>query len=208
MDAQTIIWIPIITAIITLVFNIGFHSLKNKLDWFVDTKKFKREHNFNQLKELYLLLYGIIVQSEYIRFFSRKYRNSDYDIQDIPFLEVRKTVTKVEKDKTTTEEIRNEITEFNKLGIVSKIIEKSEFASQRLLKLAVAYRYVHSNYQKRFTGTDIGDNYKSEELKLIYLLVTTIIKECNEMLEECNMDYDGKEISYGIMNYDVFEEEK
>lgn len=38
------------------------------------------------------------------------------------------------------------VTEFNKIKIVEKIIDKAEYASQDLIKYAVAYRYVHENY--------------------------------------------------------------
>lgn len=82
MDWEVVIWIPIITAIITLVFNVIFHSLKNRLDWFVDKKKFEREYSYNQLRELYL--------SRYMYKFDEQ-----FSILEILFLEIKR---KVEKD--------------------------------------------------------------------------------------------------------------
>lgn len=41
----------------------------------------------------------------------------------------------------------NAITKFNKIGLVGFILEKKEFASPDLLKLAVGYRYIHEHYQ-------------------------------------------------------------
>lgn len=62
------ITITLLTAIITLLFNSLFHWLKNKFDWFVDVRKFKREHSYSQLKELYLPAYAVVAQSEFLRF--------------------------------------------------------------------------------------------------------------------------------------------
>lgn len=86
MDYKQTIQVTILTLVLTLAINSIFHYLKSKLDWFVDTKKFKREHSYSQLKNLYLGLYAIICQSEYLRFF--------YDIKEshaeVPFLEMSK----------------------------------------------------------------------------------------------------------------------
>ncbi|WP_299739134.1 hypothetical protein [uncultured Rossellomorea sp.] len=189
----------IIAGIVSLVVTFVTPVLSNRKD----KKEFKRKHNYEQLKELYLHIYGIAIQSEYIRYFKRKYHGIDFNLREFPFLEIHMTKTVIKGGKATEEEITNAITEFNKQGIIDKILVKSEFASQRLLKLAVSYRYVHSNYQKE---SSFKKDFQEEELRLITLIIKTVIKECNELLDECNMQYDGKEISYGIMNLDLFNE--
>jgi hypothetical protein len=206
MALNTIIWIPVITAVITVIFNGLFHYLKNELDWFVDRKKFIREHNYNQLTELYLELYGIVVQSEYVRHYFKKYLTIDFPLKEYPFLEIYNTKTVIKNGEINKEEVKTAINDFNKAKIVEKVMENKKFASQKLLKLVVAYRYVHENYLNDFDSNRIKDNYQTEELTLIYSIVLTIVKECNEYLEECNMPFDGKEISYGIMNSKIYDE--
>ncbi|MDT0161870.1 hypothetical protein [Bacillus sp. AG4(2022)] len=189
-------------AIIVAIYNAFITNKKAKRD-------FKREHNYDQLKELYLFLYGIVTQSEYVRYFFKHHRNIDLSYREYPFLEIQGRTTHYKKGQNEVRIHDDPITEFNKLNIANKIIEKSEYASQRLLKLAVAYRYCHKHYQQNVSttdGTNLKNSFQSEELKLIYLIVTTIIIECNGLLEECQMSYDGKEVSYGIMNYDVFDD--
>lgn len=92
-----------------------------------------------------------------------------YDIKgshkEIPFIEIekRKEIKKRTLDfnnidfgnftfNTTEYSINDAVTEFNKKKIYEEIISKREFASPKLLKLAVAYRYVHNYY----TDTTLG----------------------------------------------------
>src|SRR5699024_11955532 len=75
------------TAIITLIFNIIFHRLKNKFDWFVDVKRFKRHHYYTQLKA-----YAIVAQSEFLRQF---YDLDEKPYDEYPFIEIKKTKSKV-----------------------------------------------------------------------------------------------------------------
>lgn len=209
-----LLWIPLITAFITLGFNVTFHLLKNEFDWFVDKKKFKREHGYKQLTELYLELYGIIVQSEYLRYFYGKADGKEISIYEVPFfeLEIKSTKTKtiINSEKglrteTHTEMIENGITEFNKRLIDEKIIDRAKYASSDLLKLAIAHRYTEKYYKENITDEKISQQFKDEELLQISKIVRLIIKETNELLELCHMNFDGKEISYGVMNTEIYE---
>ena len=60
-----------ITVILTLTFNFLFEIIKRKFSWFDESKKFKRDYYYSQLEEVYLQLYAIIVQSEYLRYFHK-----------------------------------------------------------------------------------------------------------------------------------------
>lgn len=173
--------------------------LNPKLANIKDKKELKRKHNFDQLKELYLEIYGIIVQSEYLRYFIRNYSSQeDLSIHEYPFLEIVHT--------NNGQEIQNPITEFNKSEILKSILNNKKFASQNLLKLAVAYRYVHHHYQQNLIDKTLLHNYQEEELRLIGKIVVTIIKETNQMLDECNMEFNGKELSYGVMDLNIIED--
>ncbi|MGQ5113165.1 hypothetical protein ACSOV8_16610 [Bacillus halotolerans] len=140
MNLSDSIGLAIMTIILTFITNIVFKLIQNSTDFLVDKKKFRREHNFAQLKNLYLDLYGVVSQSEYLRYYSKRYRNIGYEFRAYPFFEII--------ERVNGEEIKNGITEFNKQQICETIIKKSQYASQELLKLAVAYRYVNHNYLK------------------------------------------------------------
>jgi len=195
---------------LTLIINAGFHYLKNKLEWFTDTKKFKREHNYLQLKNLYLNLYAIICQSEYLRFF--------LDIKEsrkqIPFIEMekRREVKKQTLDfnnidfnnftfNTTEYEISDAITEFNKKKISEEILNNKEYASQKLLKLAVSYRFVHEYYtDNTLESKEFLTKFQDQEIIIIWELIKTIIIETNEKLKECHMEYNKEEMITGEIN--------
>lgn len=207
MDADVVIWIPFITAAITLLFNSIFHGLKNRLDWFQDKKKFERDHSYNQLRELYFPLYGIIAQSEFLRYIYKF--DEQFSILELPFLEIKRTVRKDIRRSNGEREIsiskeETDITKFNKKNLVNLILEKQEFASQKLLKLAIGYRYSHEKYLIPSLSEEQKEKYQINELMLIYEIVTTVIKETNEKLELCNMQFTKTELETGIMDYNVF----
>lgn len=172
-----------------------------------EQRNFKRDHNYNQLTELYLELYAVIIQSEYLRYFSKKYRNMEFVFWKIPFLETKRIRRKITNGKIIEEEIKTLITEFNKKYLVEKIFDNKKYASQDLLKLAVAYRYANEYYLENNDNEQIQKAFQLEEVKLIYLMVKTITKECNMYLENCNMPYDASELSCGRINFNVFEKD-
>ncbi|WP_042142803.1 hypothetical protein [Paucisalibacillus sp. EB02] len=213
MNFQESLQIALITIAITFLANLIFHYLKNYFDWFSETKIFKRDHYYSQLKELYLELYGVVSQSEFIRYFNDF--NEQFSFMELPFLELKnkvmKVVTNIETGRITREEVDKEtdLTRFNKSHIANLIIEKKQYASPKLLKLAVAYRFCHEYYLKEdLSVPSLLEKYQKEELKLMYELVVTIIKETNEKLEFCKMDYIEEEREHGIMDYDIYGEDK
>lgn len=193
------------TAVITLVFNSIFHSLKNRFDWFHDNKKFKRDYYFQQLKELYIPLYAIVAQSEYLRRFEG-FEDMPYD--EIPFIEIVKTKSKIVTNlvegtiKRESVKLSDSITEFNKEKLVKMIIDSGIFASQELLRLAVAYRYVHMHYTDTTIEPVRLEKFQTQELQLINRIVRLIVKECNEKLKSCGMPYNIHEIELSTMIID------
>ncbi|MCM3789442.1 hypothetical protein M3221_13635 [Domibacillus indicus] len=208
MTMQDKIIIAVITVAATFLTNLIFHYLKNKLDLFEDKRKFKREHSYNQLKELYLELYGIVSQSEYVRYFEKRHSGQETPFEEYPFIELTSKRVKEVRNlitnrvtKRTEEVIHNAITDFNKLAIAEKIIDKKEFSTQKLLKLAVAYRFCHEYSQFDWEDEERKQAFEKEEVELIANIVKTVIKECNQMLETCHLDYDSKELGNGFMDY-------
>lgn len=202
MTFQQIVIVALVTACFTLTANILFHFIKNKFDWSQDSRKFNRDWQLQQLKELYIPLYSIVVQSEYLR---RFYNFDATEIKQLPFFEAtsqrKKTFfdIKTNRFQTEIEEISNSITQSNKKKLVSLIVDNGIFASQDLLKYAVSYRYVHEYYQDNSIPQDILDKFLDQEVELIYHLVQLIIRETNEKFKACNLPYSEHEIEQSTM---------
>lgn len=174
--------------------------MKNKFDFGVDTQKFKREYASTQLNKLYLQLYANVAQSEFVK----KFHDISAPLEEIPYVEVNKSIKRETREifkgsvvRVTEEEKQDAITEFNKINIANIIIEKGEHARQDLLKLAVAYRYVHPHYQND-SIVNVG-KFRDEELKLIFQIVNHIVKYTNENLKTCRLQYNKKELKSGKM---------
>lgn len=209
MDLSDSIGLALFTILFTFLSNTLFKFLQNKFDFMTDVKKFKRDYYFKQLDELYMELYSIIAQSEFLR----KFHDLDVanSFKEIPFIEIQKSMKKVTKNLITGEETNNKvepvedaITMFNKIGLVETILKKKQFASQDLLKLAVAYRYCHEYYQDTTIDKDRLEKFQTTELDLIYKIVTTVIQECNANLKLCKMDYNKLELDQGKMDNEIF----
>lgn len=169
-------------------------------------RSFKYHYYYDQFRELYTKLYCIIAQSEYLRHFFKIYNGSEWNFDDVPFVELhsqRKTQSiKFGEGKATVSneatQITDGITEFNKRAIFEKIIEKGEFTSQRLLKLAVAYRFVHQNYAGTDETSDVVKTANSEEFVLIKEIIHCIVNEYNFLRKELKLDYVESELTTGL----------
>lgn len=199
LSVENAVLIAFFTMIFTFLSSLVLQWLKNKFDWFDNSKKFLRDHSYSQLKELYLELYSVIVQSEFLRNFN----NVQASFMDVPFIEVSKKQITIFPIKFSEEiEIVDPITEFNKIGIVKRVLDKKEFASQKLLKLIVSYRYVHDHYLKKDLDRETLSKFQELEVQLIAEIVKTIVTECNHKLKMCKLEFDSKEVSSGLMNMD------
>ncbi|NFH74198.1 hypothetical protein FDA25_16850 [Clostridium botulinum] len=191
--------IPVaITMMSNVITNIIYDSFKRK-------SESKRKYTLEQLKELYLPLYSIISQSEYLRYFFEM----SGTFEEKPFSQIEEEHTeerihlstgKIEQKIT---KIENEITKFNKAEMDRLIINKCQYASSNLIKLAVAHRYLEDNYLT-VDGKEISDKFSSKEVIVLAKLVKLIIKETNEKLKYCNMKYDEYEIENSIMNTNIY----
>lgn len=208
MDLSDSMGLAFFTIIITFLVNVIFKFLQDKTDFMNDTKKFKRDFYFRQLTELYLELYAIIGQSEFLRYFHDLKKKGS--IKKLPFIETERT--KIKSNLVTGEErktvIEDPITKFNKMSLVQLIIKNKEYASPKLIKLAVAYRYCHENYLRDSLEKEPREKFQVEEVRLIYEIVVTVISETNTKLKYCKMDYIASEMKTGIMQGDVFESDK
>ncbi len=201
MTFKEAVELALFTATFTFLANLVFSKIKISFNLFEQKRNLKREYSFSMLTNLYLELYAIIAQSEYVRYF----HSIDGDFDDIPFLELsqKKVETKVNfsngsaEIKTNEFTVKDAITEFSKENIAKTILENKKYASQTLLKLAVAYRYVNKHYLDNTIEPNLLDKFQIEELLTIRKMVILIVKETNELLKICGMDYNSSEMGSG-----------
>jgi hypothetical protein len=209
LNLKNSIIVALFTICLTFLTNVAFKFLQNKFDFMTDTNKFKRDYYFKQLSELYIELYAIIIQSEFLRYFHKL--NKLGSLKDIPFLEPINTRTKTKIDlssgKVTVEKevIETAISKFNKENLIELVLKKKHLASPELLKLIVAYRYCHEYYKKEDLDIELKEDFQKHEVELIYEIVVTIVKETNERLKFCKMDFNECEREYGVLDISVFD---
>jgi intergrase/recombinase len=140
-----------------------------------------------------------------LRRFYKLHSGSDFNFDEMPFIELSskrqsQSIT-VENGKTTVKrsetQINDGITEFNKKAIFETIIDNGEYASQRLLKLAVAYRFVHKHYAGTDKTSDIVKTADSEEFILIREIVSCIVSEYNVLRRELKLEPVESELRTG-----------
>lgn len=174
---------------------------------------FENEYSYKQYAQLYAKLYAIVTQSEYIRFFLNKYYDKGLSFEEVPFLELNKEQMKTQSQLFTGKvishekiEIKDAITDFNKKQLCEFIIENGEFASQRLLKLSVAYRYAHNNYSgsKSLEDSEMQSAFDDEEIELLRKLIQTIIKDYNSLRKVIKLDYSENELEIGLLDHQYF----
>lgn len=185
-------------------------EFKESFELFSSDVQFKYDFYYKQYSQLYCKLYAIIIQSEYVRHFIFLKDNKEFPFDEAPFVELSPTqkVTqqwKFEEGKPATakqsvEEIETPFSQFNKKQLCDYIIENGEYATQKLLKIAVAYRFAHNYYagnpeRKNSSCTDIANE---EEFRLIREMVCRIVSEYNYFRKSLKMDYDKAELENGI----------
>ena len=172
-------------------FNEKFGEFSKKLD-------FKYRFYEEQMINLYSNLYAMIAQSEYLRYFIREYRNKNVSFDEAPFWEVKKG-----KQHQKTED---DVTRVRKIEIANEIIKNSKYAENRLLKLAVAYRYINKNYSNGDTShLEEKRKYDIEEIKLLGAMLKLIIKKYNFLARELGLSYSEYELKNGIFKEDEFD---
>lgn len=174
---------------------------------------FANDYAFNRYSILYARIYGIVIQSEYVRFFFKKHEIRDFSLEEFPFIELTRTQIKQQSNLFTGEKISEEVhsindemTSFNKKELCDYIIKNSEYASQKLLKLAIAYRYAWSSYDgtKKLEDAKMSKAFNDAEFELIKEIVKTIIMEYNEMRKIVNLSYSDHELTTGELEHIEF----
>lgn len=180
-------------------------EFKRGFEEFTKEKAFKYEYYYTQFRELYAMLYAVIAQSEYTRRFFKLFNGTDLAFEEVPFVEIHKahneqTIRLGENAgmSFSEKEVKDDITYFCKKTICDLIITKGEYASQRLIKLAVAYRFAHDNYSGTIKNGDATETANEEEFKLIKELLICIIKDYNFIRKELRLEYVESELSTGL----------
>ena len=145
-------------------------EFKEGFELFSSDVRFKYDFYFKQYSELYSKLYGIIMQSEYVRHFLKINDDQEVSFDEAPFLEVSPT-RKVTKsvhwgsEKTTEvtqkeERIDTPISDFNKSQLCEYIIENAEYATQKLSTITYLNQeliQLNVNGYRLFWGYGIGE---------------------------------------------------
>lgn len=187
-------------------------EFREDFELFSSDVQFKYDFYYKQYSELYCKLYSIIIQSEYVRKFIFLTDGKEYTFDETPFLEIkptRRTTQKIElkegepiKVKQSTEEIETPISQFNKKQMCDYIINNGQYATQKLLKIAISYRFAHSHYSGNpdVKNSSCEEMANEEEVRLIREMVCCIVSEYNFFRKELKMEYDSKELESGIPN--------
>lgn len=185
-------------------------EFKEGFEFFSSDLQFKYNFYYKQYSELYSKLYAIIIQSEYVRHFISLTNGQEYSFDEFPFFEITPTqrVTqqlKFESGKPgtfsqNTEETETPISQFNKKQLCDYIISNGEYATQKLLKIAVAYRFAYSHYEgnQEVKNSSCAGTANDEEFRLIREMVCCIVREYNYFRKELRMDYNKAELDKGI----------
>jgi hypothetical protein len=188
-------------------------EFREGFEMFASDVHFKYDFYYKQYSELYCNLYAIVTQSEYVRYFvlldcnDEEKRNFSYE--NAPFIEVsprHKATTSINieegkpvKYSKKTEDIITPVSQFNKKQLCDYIIENGALASQKLLKLAVSYRFAYEHYSgnPEVKNSSCAETANDEELRLIREMTMCIVSEYNTLRKELKMDYDKDELATG-----------
>lgn len=170
---------------------------------------FKYDFHYKQYSMLYCKLYAIIIQSEYVRHFLYLTSEEQKSFEEEPFLEIPPSLitkqditfdTGMPVVKTQIKKQETSISKFSKKELCNYIIENGEYASQKLLKLAISYRFAYhfSTSNPETQNSSCEDVANGEETRLIKEMVCCIVSEYNMLKRELKMEYDSEELENGI----------
>lgn len=191
------------------------NEFREGFELFSSDVRFKYDFSYKRYSELYCSLYAIVMQSEYLRHFFDIDMGKYFAFEEVPFLQISpitKITHKVEFGENgptgmsaKREEFETPLSQYNKMKLCDSIIEHSDLASPKLLKIAMAYRFVHNNYDGRGDGekTSATETANDEELRLIREMVTCIVMEYNGLRKDLKMDFNQTELDTGIPQFDI-----
>lgn len=185
-------------------------EFKETFEQFSSDLHFKYDFHYKQYSMLYCKLYAIIIQSEYTRHFLYLTSKEQYSFEEQPFLETSPSLltnqditfdTGKPVAKTQVKKKETPLSKFSKKELCNYIIENGEYASQKLLKLAISYRFAYhfSTSNPEVQNSSCEDVANEEETRLIKEMVCCIVSEYNMLKRELKMEYDSEELENGIL---------
>ena len=175
-------------------------EFKEKIELFSSDVRFKYDYYYKQYSELYSNLYSFVVQSEYVRKFIELTTNEFHTFVDVQFFEItpihRVTITfKPEKYERKVEDIDTAVSSLNKDALCEYIISKGDLATQKLLKIAVAYRFVSARVDD--TDQTVKRVAQEQELKMLAEMVRCIVSDYNKLRANLHLCCDEEEMTSG-----------
>lgn len=181
------------------------HEFQREFASFSNTLKFRNEYANEQYTQLYAKLYTIVIQSEYCRKYINDISGVKTTFDEEPYIEIsptkkQKTVMGEGFIKRSEEIVETDISQTNKKLLYELVINNSQYASQELLKISVAYRFAYSMH-----GPNEPDDRNNEEFRLLKLMLIRIIKEYNNLRKSLQFDYNDIELDSGNFDAHIFE---
>lgn len=93
------------------------------------------------------------------------------------------------------------MTALNKKYLIDTIFNFSEYTSEALLKIAVAYRFVHDNYL--IEDHPLHEKLLVEEVELLAKLIKQIVRETNQIKKVLGFEYNKSEIEFGLVQMKI-----
>lgn len=185
------------------------NTVEDKLETLSSDSRYKSEIRYKQYSQLYCRLYALIMQSEYLRYFINLQNGEQSDdFNESPLVEMGSIdIETVETESYSGNRVANRkivdtrSSKNSKKELCDTIVKNAEFASQKLLKIATSYRVASLFYSANGAETE-NDEFQekadAEELRLIKEVVTTVVREYNEIRKELLLSFDDEEITKGL----------
>jgi hypothetical protein len=188
------LWNSLIIAIVPVIFTIAtnliYDSIKRK-------NEFIKQIKIQELKELYIPLYCMISQSEYIRFILGDLPNVSFSIEDAPYIHLEKKRNNIKIDKDgfhkETYKVDDELTKYDEKTMVNLVIDKSKYASPKLIKLAIAYRFIVEN--RDTTDITIKAKIEAQYNNIAINFIKEVVSRTNEKLKYCGSEFVDYELN-------------
>ena len=177
-------------------------EFRQKIELYSNDVRFKYDYYYKQYADLYSNLYSFVIQSEYVRKFIGLTDNRKISFEDSPFFEItpiRKTTITYKQNSThqSTEECPTHISKLNTKALCEYIIDNGELASQKLLKIAISYRFA---YERMGDMDKIVNSVATEQqTQLLGEMIRCIVSDYNYLRSNLKLEYNEAELNNGIV---------
>lgn len=175
---------------------------------------FRMKLQYERYDKLYSRIYSNICQSELFRIIIEERQGFQCDFEEYPFFDIESTrlhtTINLENGMQVRQEtLQNDFTKLNKKQLCQYIIDRANYASSKLLKIAIAYRFMEQHYGDGETPSNNAiDYFNHQELRLLKNMIETILLEHQELINELELEFNVTQHSNTDFNIYRNEEQK